>query len=137
MKKVIVLLVMFHISIFMLPNSYGKEVMIKPKGKSISGQQLSMEDKLYGLSNLWYDIKNIEGINQIPINVDSLHYVFIGRMLTTKNDAEYYRHLTFFLGPFFYQYPDIFTEKKQAIRKKYIPDAEWNFNYAVDIKKVI
>ncbi|MDR2917236.1 MAG: hypothetical protein LBV74_20770 [Tannerella sp.] len=138
MKKLTVLLLLLNVSILSVYSYHEKEITVEQKKKKDTlYQKLSMGDKLYGLSNLWYDIKNIERVDEISINIDSLYYACIKRMLTTKNDPEYYRQLTWFLGTFFYQYPAIFTDEKQFLRKKYIPDYEWNIFYSVDIQKAI
>lgn len=61
----------------------------------------TLEDKIYGLSLLWSEIKyNFVNIDRLDFDVDSLYRETMKRVLTTKNDVEYYKELDHFLVAF-------------------------------------
>lgn len=61
----------------------------------------TLEDKIYGLSLLWSEIKyNFVHIDRLDFDVDTLYRETMQEVLVTKNDGEYYRLLEKFLVKF-------------------------------------
>lgn len=61
----------------------------------------TLEDKVYGLSLLWSEIKyNFVNIDRLDFDVDSLYRETMRRVLDTKSDVEYYRELDRFMIAF-------------------------------------
>ena len=62
---------------------------------------LSDEEKLYGLSLCWSEIKyNFAFIEKIKFDIDSLYKKFMPKVLATKNDYEYQKQIALFIGKF-------------------------------------
>lgn len=61
----------------------------------------TLEEKIYGLSLLWSEIKyNFVNIDRLNFDVDSLYRETLQRVLITRNDIEYYKELEMFLVNF-------------------------------------
>ncbi|MCK4558184.1 MAG: hypothetical protein KAV45_00270 [Calditrichia bacterium] len=65
-----------------------------------SENNLSTEEKLFGLSKLWMEaIYNFAFFDQVPdLNWDSCYQSFIPQVMTTKTDWEYYLVLQRFIA---------------------------------------
>lgn len=52
----------------------------------------SLEDKVYGLSLLWSEVKyNFVNIDRLDFDVDSLYRETMKKVLVTTNDVDYYK----------------------------------------------
>ena len=61
----------------------------------------SLEDKVYGLSLLWSEVKyNFVNIDRLDFDVDSLYRETMKKVLVTTNDVDYYKELSNFLRSF-------------------------------------
>ncbi len=61
--------------------------------------QITNDEKLYWLSQLWSEIKyNFVNIDRLEFNLDSLYKSFIPKVLTTQNDFEYFKILQLFMA---------------------------------------
>lgn len=72
---------------------------------SVSGQAVqqvnTLEDKIYGLSLLWSEIKyNFVNIDKLDFDVDRLYRETMRRVIETESDAAYYEELETFLAAF-------------------------------------
>lgn len=64
------------------------------KKKSECEQKLTMNEKVYGLSKLWSDIKyNFVYWDQLSTNYDSLYNEALSQILNNNDDYTYYREL--------------------------------------------
>ncbi len=56
--------------------------------------KLSNKEKIYGLSKVWSEVKrNFVYYDRIGFNWDSLYVAYIDRVITSKNDYQYYKTL--------------------------------------------
>ena len=61
----------------------------------------SVEDKIYGLSKVWSEIKyNFVNIDLIDFDIDSLYEATIPKVIETENDIDYYNVLQRFIAAF-------------------------------------
>lgn len=59
----------------------------------------TLEDKIYGLSLLWSEVKyNFVNIDHLDFNLDSLYRETMKRVINTKDDVSYYKELDRFLN---------------------------------------
>lgn len=64
------------------------------KSEPKSEQKLTVNEKVYGLSKLWSEIRyNFVYWDQLPINYDSLYNEALSRILNSDTDYAYYREL--------------------------------------------
>lgn len=64
-------------------------------------QKNTLQDKLFGLSKIWSEIKyNFVNIDQIKFDVDSLYNATIPKVIATTNDVDYYDELQRFIASF-------------------------------------
>lgn len=84
--------VVFGLVLFiMIPIS----IQAQSKIKSIN----TLEDKIYGLSLLWSEVKyNFVNIDRLDFDLDSLYRETMKRVLNTKDDVSYYKELDCFLN---------------------------------------
>lgn len=84
-------------------------ILILILNTNLNAQQLNedlksvntLEEKIYGLSLLWSEIKyNFVNIDRLSFDVDSLYRETMQRVLATRNDLEYYNELEKFLVKF-------------------------------------
>lgn len=69
------------------------------KKKSECEQKLTMNEKVYGLSKLWSDIKyNFVYWDQLSTNYDSLYNEALSQILNNNDDYTYYRELQRFIA---------------------------------------
>ena len=73
----------------------------------------TLEDKIYGLSLLWSELKyNFVNIDRLGFDLDSLYRETMKRVINTKDDVSYYKELDCFLNRFndahtnLFDYPD-------------------------------
>lgn len=80
--------------------SYGLNATSQTTDKKLESVN-TLEDKIYGLSLLWSEIKyNFVHIDRLNLDVDSLYRATMSRVVETKNDVEYYKELNRFLVSF-------------------------------------
>ena len=61
----------------------------------------TLEDKIYGLSTVWSEMKyNFVNIDLIDFDIDSLYRQTLSRVIASSNDVEYYDELERFLAKF-------------------------------------
>lgn len=96
---------LFLLSFVILPVSIQAQSQIK----SIN----TLEDKIYGLSLLWSELKyNFVNIDRLGFDLDSLYRETMKRVINTKDDVSYYKELDCFLNRFndahtnLFDYPD-------------------------------
>lgn len=96
---------LFLLSFVILPVSIQAQSQIK----SIN----TLEDKIYGLSLLWSELKyNFVNIDRLGFDLDSLYRETMKRVIDTKDDVSYYKELDCFLNRFndahtnLFDYPD-------------------------------
>lgn len=59
----------------------------------------TLEDKIYGLSLLWSEVKyNFVNIDHLDFDLDSLYRETMKRVINTKDDIAYYKELDYFLN---------------------------------------
>ena len=59
----------------------------------------TLEDKIYGLSLLWSEVKyNFVNIDHLDFDLDSLYRETMKRVISTKDDIAYYKELDYFLN---------------------------------------
>lgn len=81
---------------------------------SVNGQVVqqvnTLEDKIYGLSLLWAEIKyNFVNIDKLDFDVDSLYRETMRRVIETETDAEYFAELKRFLVQFDDAHTEVFV----------------------------
>ena len=81
---------------------------------SVSGQAVqqvnTLEDKIYGLSLLWSEIKyNFVNIDKLDFDVDRLYRETMRRVIETETDAEYFAELKRFLVQFDDAHTEVFV----------------------------
>ena len=70
-------------------------IQAQSKIKSIN----TLEDKIYGLSLLWSEVKyNFVNIDHLDFDLDSLYRETMKRVINTKDDIAYYKELDYFLN---------------------------------------
>jgi carboxyl-terminal processing protease len=74
-------------------------------GNKVSGaeypQKNTLQDKLFGLSKIWSEIKyNFVNVDHIKFDIDSMYYATIPKVIATTNDPDYYDELQKFLALF-------------------------------------
>lgn len=70
-------------------------ILAQSKIKSIN----TLEDKIYGLSLLWSEVKyNFVNIDRLDFDLDSLYRETMKRVIDTKDDVSYYKELDCFLN---------------------------------------
>ncbi len=70
-------------------------IQAQSKIKSIN----TIEDKIYGLSLLWSEVKyNFVNIDHLDFDLDSLYRETMKRVINTKDDIAYYKELDYFLN---------------------------------------
>ena len=80
---------LFLLSFVILPVSIQAQSQIK----SIN----TLEDKIYGLSLLWSELKyNFVNIDRLGFDLDSLYRETMKRVIDTKDDVSYYKSLIAF-----------------------------------------
>lgn len=76
-------------------------VIVIFSSQNIFCQNLTKEDRIFGLSKLWSEITyNYPYIDQIDFELDSLYMSFIDKVVTSESDLEYYNLLNRFLCSF-------------------------------------
>lgn len=64
-------------------------------------QKNTLQDKLFGLSKIWSEIKyNFVNIDHVKFDIDSMYYATIPKVVATTNDPDYYDELQKFLASF-------------------------------------
>lgn len=82
---------------------------------------LSDEEKLYGLSQFWSEVKyNFAFFDQTDVNWDSAYQVFIPRVLATKNTFGYYEEMEQFSALLKDGHTDIWKGREIAKNQIYI-----------------
>ena len=107
---------------------------------NLSGQDennLSSEDKLYGLSLLWKEVSyNFAFFHQIPnLNWDSCYQAYIPKVMQSKNDWDYYLELQKFMSLLQDGHTRIFTPVQ--LRNKYFGTCITQFTTKLIEDKVI
>ena len=70
-------------------------VQAQSKIKSVN----TLEDKIYGLSLLWSEVKyNFVNIDRLDFNLDSLYRATLERVIKTEDDVAYYKEISCFGG---------------------------------------
>lgn len=70
-------------------------VQAQSKIKSVN----TLEDKIYGLSLLWSEVKyNFVNIDRLDFNLDSLYRATLERVIKTEDDVAYYKEISCFLN---------------------------------------
>ena len=110
---------LFLLSFVILPVSIQAQSQIK----SIN----TLEDKIYGLSLLWSELKyNFVNIDRLGFDLDSLYRETMKRVIDTKDDVSYYKELDCFLNRFndahtnLFDYPDSGYERTILITERNI-----------------
>ncbi|MRS04346.1 hypothetical protein EG832_14195, partial [bacterium] len=94
-------------------------LIFSAKGYCQNENNLSSQDKIYGLSLLWKEVSyNFAFFNQIPnLNWDSSYQAFIPKVIESKNDWDYYLELQKFMALLQDGHTQIFTPVH--LRNKY------------------
>lgn len=96
MRKIILLLFLIAFSSINAKNENGDNLhSVKYPQKNTT------QDKLFGLSKIWSEIKyNFVNIDQTKFDIDSLYYATIPKVIATTNDPDYYDELQKFMAFF-------------------------------------
>lgn len=88
MKK----LALFHLLLFII-------VQVSAQSQTGIKSVNTLEDKIYGLSLLWSEVKyNFVNIDRLNFDIDSLYRETMKRVIETPDDIAYYRELSYFLN---------------------------------------
>lgn len=69
----------------------------------------SLEEKVYGLSLVWSEIKyNFVNIDRLDFDLDSLYKETLKRVINTKDDISYYKEISYFLNKLNDAHTDLF-----------------------------
>ena len=99
--KTIYLFISIVSCLYPLQMAYSQPILIDSVQISTLPKINNTEDKVFGLSKIWSEIKyNFVNIDKVNFDIDSLYQSTLTRILLTKNDIEYYDELELFLAKF-------------------------------------
>ncbi len=99
--KTIYLFISIVSCLYPLQMAYSQPILIDSVQISTLPKINNTEDKVFGLSKIWSEIKyNFVNIDKVNFDIDSLYQSTLTRILLTRNDIEYYDELELFLAKF-------------------------------------